>query len=65
MLFRSDKINVQIEKNDEINAAVDTFNGYIATQVLAVSLQLVDTIKNPTELDFEDFIVKVLVEKQA
>ncbi|HKL96633.1 MAG TPA: DUF5915 domain-containing protein, partial [Paludibacteraceae bacterium] len=60
-----DKINVQIEKNDEINAAVDTFNGYIATQVLAVSLQLVDTIKNPTELDFEDFIVKVLVEKQA
>ena len=37
-----DKINVQIEKNDEINAAVDTFNGYIATQVLAVSLQLVE-----------------------
>ncbi len=60
-----DKINVQIEKNDEINSAVDTFNAYIATQVLAVSLELVDSIKNPTELDFEDYIVKVLVEKQA
>jgi len=58
-----DKINVQIEKNDEINAAVDTFNGYIATQVLATSLELVDTTTNATELDFEEFVVKVVINK--
>ncbi len=59
----TDKIVVEIAKSDEINAAVEAFNAYIASQVLANSLTLVDDIANPTELDFEDYIVKVKVQK--
>ena len=59
-----DKIAIQIEKQDEINAAVETYKAYISTQVLANSLTLVDALTNATELDFEDFMVKVKVEKE-
>lgn len=59
----TDKICVQVEKQDDINAAVEAHNEYISSQVLATSLTLADNLDNPTELDFEDFIVKVSVEK--
>ena len=59
-----DKISVKIEKLDEINDAVAEHSDYIATQVLANSIELVDKIDNPTELDFEDYVVKILVTKQ-
>ena len=59
----TDKIAIKIEQHEEINAAVDTFNTYIASQVLAVSLQLVNNLTDATELDFEDFIVKVSIDK--
>ncbi len=59
----TDKIVVEIAKSDEINAAVEAFNAYIASQVLANSLTLVDEIADPTDLDFEDYIVKVKVQK--
>lgn len=59
----TDKICVQVEKQDDINAAVEAHNEYISSQVLATSLTLADNLANPTELDFEDFIVKVSVEK--
>ncbi len=59
----TDKINIEIEKNEHINAAVANFSDYIGSQVLANSLTLVDTLAEATELDFEDFIVKVNVQK--
>lgn len=57
----TDKIAVQIENRDEIAKAVTDYRDYIASQVLATSLTLVDTIADATELDFEDFVVKVKV----
>ncbi|MHB9054704.1 MAG: isoleucine--tRNA ligase [Paludibacteraceae bacterium] len=60
-----DKIEVKIEMNNEINAAVNEYSEYIATQVLANSIELVDVINSSaTELDFEDYVVKILVTKQ-
>ena len=59
-----DKINVKIERNDEINAAVEEYSGYISTQVLANSIDLTDALPEATELDFEDYVVRILVEKQ-
>ena len=59
----TDKIAIKIERHEEINAAVDTFNTYIASQVLAISLELVNNLTDATELDFEDFIVKVAIHK--
>lgn len=59
----TDKINIVIERLDEINAAVEAYGQYIASQTLATSIQLVDVIDTPVELDFEDYIVKIKIEK--
>ena len=57
----TDKIAVQIESRAEIAKAVTDYHDYIASQVLATSLTLVDTLADATDLDFEDFVVKVKV----
>ena len=59
-----DKIDIKIESNEEINEAVNEFSSYIASQVLANTLEIVDRIEEAAELDFEDFIVRITVQKQ-
>ena len=58
----TDKIKVQIQKNEAVNEAVKEFGNYIANQVLANSVILSD-ITTGTELDFDDFKLLVNVEK--
>lgn len=58
-----DKIAVCIERSGNIDDAVCRFKDYIASQVLAQSLELVDSIAAPTELDFEEFLVNISIEK--
>ena len=58
-----DKIIVEIESKDEINAAVTEFANYIASQTLANSVVLVAELKNATELEFDDYKVNVSVKK--
>ncbi len=38
----TDKINIQIEKHDLINSAIEKYNDYISTQTLANSIELID-----------------------
>jgi len=59
----TDKIIIEIQKSEEINEAVDEFSNYIATQTLADSILLKDIVDNATDLDFEDYIVKIKVVK--
>ncbi|HOH54651.1 MAG TPA: isoleucine--tRNA ligase [Paludibacteraceae bacterium] len=59
----TDRIAIEIEKRDEINDAVTAFSGYIASQTLAADISLVDKLENGVELDFDEFMVKVNVEK--
>ena len=59
----TDKIIVEIEKKAEINVAVEHFTQYIASQVLANEVKLVDSISGATELDFDDYKVNVKVVK--
>ena len=59
----TDKILVEIEKKAEINVAVEHFAQYIASQVLANEVKLVDSISGATELDFDDYKVNVKVVK--
>jgi len=59
----TDKIIIEIQKSEEINDAVDEFSNYIATQTLADSILLKDIVDNATDLDFEDYIVKIKVIK--
>jgi isoleucyl-tRNA synthetase len=58
----TDKINVSIAPCEEINAAVENFKTYIASQVLANNITIAE-FTEAVELDFEDFIVRVAVEK--
>ncbi len=59
----TDKISVNIEAREEITEAVENHKDYIASQVLAISLCVVEKIDNPTPLDFEDFVVNIFIEK--
>ncbi|MDR1545100.1 MAG: DUF5915 domain-containing protein [Prevotellaceae bacterium] len=59
----TDKIVIKIEQNAEINAAIEEFKDYIAGQVLANSLEIVEKLNKSAELDFEDYKVKIFVEK--
>ncbi|MDR1552396.1 MAG: isoleucine--tRNA ligase [Prevotellaceae bacterium] len=59
----TDKINIQIEKNDVIIKAVNSFYDYISTQTLAVKIDLADNIEDGNVLDLDDISVKAKVEK--
>lgn len=59
----TDKILIDIEQSDNVNAAVEQFKEYISSQVLANKITLVDKVGNPTELDFDDFKVNIEVKK--
>ncbi|HPM09500.1 MAG TPA: isoleucine--tRNA ligase [Paludibacter sp.] len=59
----TDKIRIEIVKHDAINGAVENFGEYIASQTLASSIQLVDSIDAPVELDLEDYLVNIKIEK--
>jgi len=59
----TDKINIEIEHNENINDAVSEFKTYIATQTLAIEVKLTEKIAVPTELDFEDYVVNISVTK--
>jgi isoleucyl-tRNA synthetase len=57
----TDKIKILLSKNEQADAAVEEYNSYICTQVLANSLQLVNEVPDGVELNFEDFILYVQV----
>jgi len=58
-----DKISIEIEGRDEINDALNEYAGYIASQTLANSVDLVQNLDNATELEFDEYVVKVSVKK--
>ena len=60
----TDKINIVLSKNPDTDGAVNEYNTYICNQVLANSLELVDEVKNGTELNFDDFSLYVSVVKE-
>ena len=60
----TDKIDLLIERNPEVDSSVARFSDYIASQVLARSIASVDSLPaDAVELDFEEFTVRVSVSK--
>ena len=60
----TDRINVILSRTPETEQALTSFRNYIATQVLADSLELSYTLDdNATDLDIDGLIVKALVNK--
>jgi isoleucyl-tRNA synthetase len=49
----TDKINVIVEKNNELNLAIQNNFAYICTEILAESLDLVEQIDHPNVQEIE------------
>ena len=58
-----DKVNIKILSSDNINDAIDEYNEYIANQVLAANLIIVNELEDAIELDFEDFKLQISISK--
>ena len=59
----TDRITIEIERRDEISAAVEHCREYIASQVLATSLTLVDKVAEPQVLDMDGYTVNINIKK--
>ena len=59
----TDRIAVQLEKREEIAAAVTNCNDYIASQVLATSLILVDGLTDGTALEMDGYTINCIIKK--
>ncbi len=59
----SDKITLRIIRTSEMDAAIEEYRDYIAREVQATTLGLVDTLPEPTELDMDGFFLMVSLAK--
>jgi isoleucyl-tRNA synthetase len=60
----TDRIFVKISRNNEINAAIEEYKDYIASQVLADKIELADTIeKGGTDIEMDDYVLSILIQK--
>ena len=59
----TDRIVVQLENREEIAAAVTNCNDYIASQVLATSLTLVDNLTDGTALEMDGYTIHCIIKK--
>ncbi|MBA3648578.1 MAG: isoleucine--tRNA ligase [Chitinophagales bacterium] len=57
----TDRIEVSIEKQEEINASVINFKNYICSEILADKLELVDNVEDGTPVKVNDLPVKVII----
>ena len=59
----TDRIAIELERRDEIAAAVEHFTEYISSQVLATSLKLVDGLQSDEVLEMDNYNVKITIKK--
>ena len=59
----TDRIAIEIEKRDEIAAAVAHCGEYIASQVLATSLKLVDSLPDAQSIEMDGYKVNIAIKK--
>ena len=58
-----DRIHVTVEPNEELANSLATFHDYIANEILANEIKLVDSLTAFDEIEFNDSTLKVQVEK--
>jgi len=58
----TDKIAIEIQQHDEINASIEHFGDYIRSQTLAKTIRLVDKIKadDAKSIDIDDTISTII-----
>ncbi|HCW07896.1 MAG TPA: isoleucine--tRNA ligase, partial [Cytophagales bacterium] len=59
-----DKIGIEVEKDGELaTASLTEFKDYICSETQALSLELKDQVPDATEVDMDDFVLKVKIKK--
>ncbi len=57
-----DKIGIEVEKDGEFaTAALTEFKDYISTETQALTLELKDKVAEATEVDMDEFMLKVKI----
>ena len=57
-----DKISIEVEKGGEvIESALTEYKDYISAETQALSLELKEAVADATEVDMDDFVLKVKV----
>lgn len=59
----TDKVKVQFQTNDEIAKAITDFSAYIKAETLTEDLQIVESLENGTEIEFEGTKSLILISK--
>jgi isoleucyl-tRNA synthetase len=58
-----DKIGIEVERDGEVvTAALTEFKEYISTETQALSLDLKDSVNGATEVDMDEFMLKVKIQ---
>ncbi|HUM47453.1 MAG TPA: DUF5915 domain-containing protein [Chitinophagales bacterium] len=60
----TDRIIVLMEKHDLINSSVVNFKNYICAEILADTLELVDSLMDAEVVDVNDFPVKIIIKQK-
>ncbi|WP_029906209.1 isoleucine--tRNA ligase [Prevotella sp. 10(H)] len=58
----TDRINIRISENEQIKSAILEYKEYIASQVLADNIEFAN-VENGMEIDMDDYILHLTVEK--
>jgi isoleucyl-tRNA synthetase len=57
-----DKITIEVEKDGEqVTAALTAFHDYISTETQALTLELKESLANATEVDMDEFMLKIKI----
>ncbi|HZB12559.1 MAG TPA: isoleucine--tRNA ligase, partial [Chryseolinea sp.] len=57
-----DKISIEVEKDGEaVTAALTEFKDYISTETQALTLELKEKISDATEVDMDEFVLKIRI----
>jgi isoleucyl-tRNA synthetase len=59
----TDRINVTIEMNELLKSALNNYNSYICTEILADNLKFSDEIVDGTDIEVNNQQLKVLINK--
>ena len=61
----TDRIFVTLEHCDRLKESIVKYNDYICREILADSINWVDHVENPTEVDVNENLLKISITKQA
>jgi isoleucyl-tRNA synthetase len=64
-LALTDRIGVKVSENQGLQTSLTEFNTYICAEILADSLEFVETLTDGTEIEVNDVLVKVNVTKKG